>query len=234
MQKTKQRKSAQGSKPHDLSVMVKLDRVNPPKQARTEKRLQEIVQALESLLDGRSFEDITIPDIAEKAGCGTASIYARFKDKKSILVALHESIRDRQIAQINKSADAERHKNLTFNESAFAICQDIVTYYARNKNFLRPAYLLGDREIYERHAAVMTHASERITSLLMSKVPKRSEPKVQIEKRLDLAMRAIFALLQQRVVFDSRYPGRFAPEKDDAVAAELALLFGLSLSKDKT
>lgn len=233
MQKTRQKKSTQDGKPHDLSVMVKLDRINPPKQARSEKRLQEIVQALESLLDGRSFEEITIPDIAEKAGCGTASIYARFKDKRSILVALHESIRDRQISQIDESSNALRHEKLTFNGSALAICRDIVSYYGRNKNLMRPSYLLGDREIYERHATVMTHASEKITALLMSKIQSKTGTKAHTEKRLDLATRSVFALLQQRMVFDSRIPGRFAPTDDEDVAKELALLYKLCLSNDK-
>src|SRR5215468_1105873 len=104
-------------KAHDLERIVKLERVNAPKQARSEKRLQDIIQALEELLDGRAFEEITIPDIAARAGCVPASIYARFKDKNSILVALHESIRDRQLAQIDETMRMERHEHLTLDES---------------------------------------------------------------------------------------------------------------------
>jgi AcrR family transcriptional regulator len=219
------------TKPHDLAVMIRLDRVNAPKQARTEKRLQEIVQALESLLDGRygrSFDEITIPDIAERADCGAASIYARFRDKRSILVALHESIRDRQIAHIDEATSFERHEGLSLEESILFICRYMVAYYSRNRNMLRPAYLLGDSEIYQRAAAAIRYSSERIALLLLPKLG--DPPATDLDKRLDLAVKAAFALVQQRMVFEPIPIGRYVPASDDELAAELALLLKSSLS----
>lgn len=215
--------------PHDLAVMVRLERVNAPKQARSEKRLQEIIRALESLLDGRGFDEITIPDIAERAGCGTASIYARFKSKRSILVALHESVRDRQIRGIDERMSAERHQNLTFEESALSVCRDLVEYFSRHSDFLRAAHLLGDREVYERHLSVIRHASERISALLIGKVTVASAPRETLMHRLDLATRAVFALLQQRVTFGDYPPGEHAPRNEEEEAAELAELYRLCL-----
>ena len=52
-------------KAHDLVGIVKLERVNAPKQARSEKRLQDIIQALETLLDGRAYGDHD-PEIAAR------------------------------------------------------------------------------------------------------------------------------------------------------------------------
>jgi AcrR family transcriptional regulator len=214
--------------PHDLAVMVRLERVNAPKQARSEKRLQEIIQALESLLDGRSFHQITIPDIAERAGCGTASIYARFKNKRSILVALHESVRDRQIHGIDERMSLERHQGLTFEESVLSVCRDLVEYFSRHCDFLRAAHLLGDKEVYARHASVIQHASERISELLASKLPEHVRT-AGVDRRLDLATRAVFALLEQRVTFDEYPPGPFAAKSAEGEAAELASLYELCL-----
>ncbi|MGE0623913.1 MAG: TetR/AcrR family transcriptional regulator [Pseudomonadales bacterium] len=215
--------------PHDLAVMIRLERVNAPKQARSEKRLQEIIRALESLLDGRSFDEITIPDIAERAGCGTASIYARFKSKRSILVALHESVRDRQIRGIDERMSIERHRGLSFEESALSVCRDLVEYFSRHSDFLRAAHLLGDREVYERHLSVIRHASERISAVLIDKVTVEGEARQRLMRRLDMATRAVFALLQQRVTFGDYPPGDFAPGNEDEEAAELAALYGLCL-----
>ena len=211
--------------PHDLAVMVRLERVNAPKQARSEKRLQEIIQALEGLLDGRSFDAITIPDIAERAGCGTASIYARFKSKRSILVALHESVRDRQIRGIDERMSLERHQGLTFEESAISVCRDLVEYFSRHSDFLRAAHLLGDGEVYERHLSVIRHASERISAVLIAKTSIEGAARKTLLHRLDLATRAVFALLQQRVTFDGYPPGEFAPASEAEEAAELAELY---------
>jgi AcrR family transcriptional regulator len=216
-------------KAHDLVGIVKLERVNAPKQARSEKRLQDIIQALEALLDGRAFEEITIPDIAARAGCVPASIYARFKDKTSILVALHQSIRDRQITLIDETMRAERHAELSLDESIFKIFRDLARYYTRHRNLLRPAFLLGDSEIYSRVAVNIRHTSDHIAAIVRQKA--RHTPH-DLEKRIDLATRAAYALLQQRMVFHPLATGRYPPANDDEMAAEMTLLFKRNLSSD--
>lgn len=207
---------------HDLDVISRLERVNAPKQARSEKRLQDIVQALESLLDGRTFEEITIPDIAARAGCVPASIYARFKNKTSILVALHESIRDRQVAGIDDMMRFDRHEKLTLDESLLLISRGLTNHFSRNLNLLRPAFFLGDSEIFERAASNMRHAADRIASVVKLKVKMRPE---LVDERVAFATRAAYALLQQRMVFRDIAPGRKMPANDAAMSAELARMF---------
>jgi len=218
------------AKAHDLSGIVTLERVNAPKQARSEQRLQDIIQALEALLDGRAFEEITIPDIAARAGCVPASIYARFRDKNSILVALHESIHNRQMAQIDENMRPERHAGHSLDESIYLIFRNLARHYTRHRNLLRPAYLLGDAEIHERAANLTRHASERIAAIVRDKTKTGSHD--QLDKRVDLGMRAVYALLQQRMVFQSLATGRYMPGNDEEMAAELALLFKRNLSHD--
>jgi len=218
------------AKTHDLAGIVTLERVNAPKQARSEQRLQDIIQALEALLDGRAFEEITIPDIAARAGCVPASIYARFRDKNSILVALHESIHNRQMVQIDENMRPERHAGLSLDESIFMIFRNLARHYTRHRNLLRPAFLLGDREIYERAANLIRQASDRIAAIVRQKTKAGSHD--QIDKRVDLGTRAVYALLQQRMVFQSLATGRYMPANDDEMAAELVLLFKRNLSQD--
>jgi hypothetical protein len=50
------------AQPHDLKAVVRLDRVTAPKQARTES-LQRIPRGLETLLERKSFSDITMAEI---------------------------------------------------------------------------------------------------------------------------------------------------------------------------
>jgi AcrR family transcriptional regulator len=208
---------------HDLAPIIGLPRVNAPKQARSEQRMQDIIRAMEELLDGRTFEEITIPDIAARAGCVPASIYARFKDKVSILASLHESIRDRQVANINENTRLEKHEHLTLEESVFKILHNLTRYYSKQRNLLRPAYLLGDNEIYERASAMIRHVTERISLIVRHRLPNEN-PDV-IDRRVDLAMRTVYARLQQRMVFQPVPIGRFAPEGDEAMARELDALF---------
>jgi AcrR family transcriptional regulator len=207
---------------HDLQAVTRLERVNAPKQARSEKRLHDILEALEFLLDGRPFEEITIPDIAARAGCVPASIYARFKDKNSMLVALHESLRDRQTARIDQSTSPERHEQLSLDESLSIFCRGMAEYYSHNRNLLRPAYLLGDREIYERAGSAMRRAADRITVVIGKKV---KIPAKSLSERVALATRSAYALLQQRMVFGDIAPGRHLPTSDEEMTMQLVSLF---------
>src|SRR5687767_2904644 len=64
--------------------------VAKPKQARSEDSLRRLLDAAESLLDERSFGDVSIADIAKRARSSVGGFYARFRDKDELLLALHE------------------------------------------------------------------------------------------------------------------------------------------------
>jgi hypothetical protein len=110
------------------------------------------------------------------------------------------------------------------------IFRNLARYYTRQRNLLRPAFLLGDSEIYERAANLMRHASEGIAAIVRQKTKAGSHD--QLDKRVDLGTRAVYALLQQRMVFHPFASGRHMPGNDDDMAAELALLFKRNLSQD--
>lgn len=61
-----------------------------PKQARSERTRAALLNALEALLLERSFEDIGVVEIAEKARLSPASIYRRFDKKDGLLRALYD------------------------------------------------------------------------------------------------------------------------------------------------
>src|SRR6218665_1092065 len=83
---------------YDLEVIGRVEGVVAPKQARSSAVLQRILRAMDSLIHEKEFDAITIPEVAALAGCGMAAIYSRFKDKGSILAALHESLRSNLLA----------------------------------------------------------------------------------------------------------------------------------------
>ncbi|MDR6659359.1 AcrR family transcriptional regulator [Tardiphaga robiniae] len=218
-EKGSRRTSAQAQ---SLAAISKLGRVNAPKQARSEQRLADIVHALHTLLHGRPFEDITIPAIAAQAGCVPASIYARFKDKRSILVALHESFREQQAARIEESMSAEAHQKLSLEESMTVILRNLARHYSRRHYMLRSTLLLDDQEIYEGAGALIALMSSRVSAILRHKLPKRQMP---TDERVDLAVRAVFALLQQRLIFRPAVVGRFAPSDESEVTSEITTVF---------
>lgn len=220
--------------PDGLAAVSKLARVHAPKQARSEQRLADIIDALNVLLDARAFDDITIPEIAAQAGCVPASIYARFKDKRSILVALHESFRSDQIAQIQKGLSLEAHKDLSLAGSLNVILRNLTKHYARRRQMLRSTLLLDDQEIYEGAGGLIAIVSTHVAAILRAKLPPKQAPDDRI---IDLAVRSVFGLLQQRLIFSPAKVGRFAPNDDAAVTSEnlqvfRSILFGNDVKID--
>jgi AcrR family transcriptional regulator len=210
---------------HDVDAMVQLDRVSAPKQARSLDSLRRIVRAMETLLERKAFPEISMSEIEAESKCGLATIYARFRDKASILAALHESLRDRFSAQIDQWLNAEHWTNASFEEATMAIATGIVEFYSRNHNLLRAALLLDDAEVYERAAASFRQASLRMQHFLAAKSNSKLNAQTLAE-RADLATRAIYALLHQRLIFQSILSGS-RPRDDREFAAEIALLLRL-------
>jgi AcrR family transcriptional regulator len=64
--------------------------VHKPKQDRSKDTQEKLLTALESLLEERFFEQITIRDIALRAKLSPATIYRRFQNKEALLPVLYE------------------------------------------------------------------------------------------------------------------------------------------------
>lgn len=64
--------------------------VKQPKQARSRRTRETLLNALEALLHERSFDEIGVTDIAERAALSPASIYRRFDKKDGLLRALYD------------------------------------------------------------------------------------------------------------------------------------------------
>src|SRR6218665_4183893 len=77
--------------------------IRAPKQDRSQRTMDRISDATLKLLDERDYDSITIADIARTAKTGTSSIYARFKDKRAILLASHQAVRARAVVRGRKS-----------------------------------------------------------------------------------------------------------------------------------
>jgi len=64
------------------------DRTKPALQPRTLRTRANLIDALEKLLKTREFEQISVADIAAKAGVSVGSVYSHFKDKDAFLEEL--------------------------------------------------------------------------------------------------------------------------------------------------
>ena len=63
--------------------------VRPPKQKRSQKSLERVLEASTRLLQESGFDAFTIQDVSQRADVSVGAIYARFGNKESLLRAVH-------------------------------------------------------------------------------------------------------------------------------------------------
>jgi len=72
---------------------------HPAKQERSRQTLRRLLDATSTLLQNKSFDDISITEIVESADSSVGAFYARFKDKEGILEQLGQIARDETISE---------------------------------------------------------------------------------------------------------------------------------------
>ena len=63
-----------------------------PRQERAARTQERLLDALESLLEDRVFEQISIQDIARDAGVAVGTVYRRFRNKEALLPPLYRRL----------------------------------------------------------------------------------------------------------------------------------------------
>jgi AcrR family transcriptional regulator len=82
--------SIRASRPGSRNATSQPWNTRPPLQERSRATLERFATAAEELLREKSFEEITVQEIARRAGRPIGSFYARFPGKESLLPFLYE------------------------------------------------------------------------------------------------------------------------------------------------
>jgi len=118
-------------------------RLKAPLQARSQRTLDKIVQAVEGLLEVRSFDEIAVADIIRRARCSTGSFYARFPTKDAVLPYLYArydaDLRPRVAAKLAR-VDWSR---MTLRETVDLLVSGTVDMYVERRHLLRAVALFA-------------------------------------------------------------------------------------------
>lgn len=77
----------------------------PPQQARSQRTLEKLLDATAALLAERTFDEVSVADIAARAGVSVGSVYTRFDTKLDILEALHVRYSEEASASTERALD---------------------------------------------------------------------------------------------------------------------------------
>ena len=82
-----------------------------PRQSRSRRTLERLTDAGEALFAERGYDGASVSDIVARANCSVGAFYARFKDKESLFLHIHDRHCRLLIARIDFLCDLFRAEN---------------------------------------------------------------------------------------------------------------------------
>lgn len=206
------------------SRLVRLETVSGPKQARSERTLQRLLDAAEALIKEKGHAEVSIPEIARRAGSSVGGFYARFRDKNELLRALEERHFIELSRRLEALADARRWENASTVDIVEAAVAELVAS-TRERRHMIAAFLVRaveDPVIRAGGLRFRRKVEERISALLLPRRHEMDHPDPALA--IDLGIQTAFALMQQHVLIEETHAGGRVLS-DDELRRELATLF---------
>jgi len=205
-------------------AVVQLQTVTGPKQARSERTLQRLLDAAQELIKEKGHAAVSIPEIARRARSSVGGFYARFRDKNELLRALEERHFIELEQRVEALADARRWVNAPTVAIVEAAVAELVTV-TRERRQMIAAFLvraIEDPVIREGGLRFRRRVEQRLSALLLPRRAEMSHPDPALA--IDLAIQTAFALMQQHVLIEETQVGG-RRLSDDELRRELATMF---------
>lgn len=116
----------------------------PAKQERSQETARRIVDAVETLLKRKAFDQLTMIEIAREAGLTPGAIYRRFENKEALLPHIFDRYRLILSAWMERiSADAVLAATSSFEESVELVTRETFKSFKDNAHIFRTVHLYG-------------------------------------------------------------------------------------------
>jgi AcrR family transcriptional regulator len=181
-------------------------RVEPPRQARSRRSYHRMLEAAVELLADRGLDDITVDEIAGRAGYTKGAFYARFEGKGALLGHLVGRLTEGAESSWDAFLDPGRWAGVPAAEVVEAFVRRMVSIYARSGDVLgvieRELGRGGDEAVRAR----VTALDARVASGLVGLLAGRREV-LPGAVRADLEGECRYWLTALRAVLGSGYAG---------------------------
>lgn len=186
-----------------------LQRVAPPKQARSQRTLERILQAAEELVLEKGLAGLSIPDVVARAGSSVGGFYARFKDKNELLRALEERHYEELGTVLDQVVDPDRWRGQTLSETVRALIHVQVETVLSQRGLIEAILFRASADpSFRKNSLIFRElVTQRITPLILAHSDQITHPRPEVG--IDIAIQAAFSMMLQHVAYGgSRAAGR--------------------------
>ena len=138
------------------------------RQKRSRKTYDALIATAFELLERREFDEISIAELAQKAGYSVGAFYARFKSKDELFDAMLE-------LHIENRRTTRAHQFATASDSTLirTVLEDTIQYYWSRRNFWRAALFRSIRD--DDFWAPIRKLSHELGDSLVARISDRAQ-----------------------------------------------------------
>ncbi len=198
--------------------------IRPTQQARSQETLERLLDSTEALIADKGFDDVTVAEIAARAGLSVGAVYSRFRDKKGVLNCLRDRFVDEAHLTTDAAFDPDRWQGASIEEIASELIVFLVEIHRERRGVVREMAIRtrAELDMAERKKDLVAHIGKRLWILLDSRSDQIGHPDPEVATGFGL--RFLLATLEQALLFDEA--GIYGmPVSDDRLAAELTRAF---------
>ncbi|KAA0233319.1 MAG: TetR/AcrR family transcriptional regulator [Actinobacteria bacterium] len=172
-----------------------------PRQARSQETMLRFLEATEELLAERSFDQLSVADIVERAGRTVGSFYARFEDKYAVLHILADRIDEEICSVIADFADPRRWEGRSLAAVVRGFAELTVQWYRTTGPVFQAAtaYAASNPSFRDQRVPTFRFCADCFKRLVLLRVEELGHP--EPERAADLAFEALIGVLDHRLVF---------------------------------
>jgi AcrR family transcriptional regulator len=172
-----------------------------PKQARSKKTKEKIVQAAIKLFQQRGYEKTTSNDIASEAGVSVGSFYVYFTDKRQLLLTIFDRLADELYKNIFDGLKPEHLFDSNLRRRIKQAVANTIIDKQKHSGLHRVVseLLLKDSDFAARHKAVMARSMAKLQELISLADKAGLTWNIDVEAAAFIVQRVVFDVSQDYV-----------------------------------
>lgn len=198
----------------------------PPRQARSQASHDRLLAAAEQVIAERGVANLTVQEVAHRAGLAAGTLYTRFANKDALLRAFTAGFFDRARRTADALLDDARWRAMSPRQLVAAIVRTLVKSYRAKRSLLRALHLYvrthPDTDFRAEAAAFNNDFVHRLTGLLLHHRGAMTHPAP--DRAVLLGLLVVDAAAKETILFGDGRPADLAVS-DDELAATLTRLY---------
>lgn len=197
-------------------------RVHDTRQDRSRETLARILQATRELLELQLFEDITVQQIADRAGCSVGAIYGRVRDKEAILPHLLQLYYQEVEPEIQVLTASDRWQGVGLQRRAEWLVDYVVEMARRQRGLVR-ALVLRNFQHPESIPASIRESAARVLVIVREFLLERADEMLcsDASTAVDIGFLMVMAAIRERIILVDAPQAATLTVSDDAFTQEL-------------